>query len=147
MFPLPGPVPTAATPRLSLAIGGTGVVRFKPMAEKGKKTKDISGTTAPSIGPDTVISTEPPEERLARHEQSDIDAMGRDKRREVVGQSYGPSFARQAILYLSVLAVLVLVFVGLLMLVGQFDQAPETIEAQAPWAQQGAEQTPVGPTE
>jgi hypothetical protein len=117
------------------------------VASKGRQKKDISGTTAPSIGPDTVISTEPAEERLARHEQSEVDAMGRHKRREVVGQSYGASFARQATLYVSVLAVFALVIFGLVMLAGQFDQAPETIEAEAPWAQQGAEQTPVQPLE
>ena len=32
-----------------------------------------------------------PSEQAKRHKPSDVDAMGQDKRREVVGHSYGPS--------------------------------------------------------
>ena len=64
-------------------------------ADGSTDEKDVSDITAPSIGPDTTIEREPPEERLAKHEQSDVDAMGLDKRREVVGGSYGAQL-RQA---------------------------------------------------
>src|SRR3954468_11505354 len=68
--------------------------------------------TAPSLGPNTVIEREPVEERLARHEQSDVDAMGHDKRRSVVGNSYGPSKARQLVLYGIFLVVVVALVIG-----------------------------------
>src|ERR671931_1775250 len=70
------------------------------MAEETKNgERGEQSIAAPSLGPNTVIEREPVEERLARHEQSEVDAMGKDKRRPVVGQSYGPSKARQFALY------------------------------------------------
>src|SRR5512144_2584746 len=77
--------------------------------------------SAPSLGPNTVIEREPVEERLARHDQSDVDAMGRDKRRPVVGQSYGPSKARQLGLSGIFLAVVAALVVGGIILVGKLD--------------------------
>src|SRR3954453_17258225 len=68
--------------------------------------------SAPSLGPNTVIEREPVEERLARHDQSEVDAMGKDKRRPVVGQSYGPSKARQFALYGVFLVVVVALAFG-----------------------------------
>ena len=119
------------------------------MARKKKSdsdnAQDVSDTPAPSIGPDTVIEKEPPEERLSRHEQSDVDAMGLDKRREVVGGSYGASAKRQVTVYLGAIAVGILLVIGAIVLVGQLDKGPDQVEAQAPWAQDGAEQVPVGP--
>jgi hypothetical protein len=41
--------------------------------------------------------------------------------------------------FLVFFAVVALVFVGLLFLVDQLDQPPETVEAKAPWAAEGAE--------
>ena len=111
---------------------------------KGTK-EDISDTTAPSIGPNTTIEREDPETRLARHEQSDLDAMGLDKRREVVGASYGPSFAKQARLYGGVLAVVAVLVIGFIILAGELDKAPETNPDKAPWSQADAPQTPPSP--
>src|SRR5215211_3278682 len=73
--------------------------------------------SAPSLGPNTVIEREPVEERLARHEQSEVDAVGKDKRRPVVGRSYGPSKTRQLALYGVFLAVLAALAFGGFMLV------------------------------
>lgn len=111
--------------------------------ESGKQ--DISGITAPSIGPNTTIEREDPEDRLARHEQSDVDAMGRDKRREVVGGSYGPSFAKQATLYGGVLAIVAALVIGFIVLAGKLDASPETFPDEAPWSNAEAPQTPVEP--
>jgi hypothetical protein len=112
---------------------------------KGDHREDLSGTPAPSIGPDTTIEREPVEERLARHDQSSVDAMGRDKRREVVGQSYGPSFARQAALYLIFVAVVVAIAFGVKLLIDNYDQPPNHFAAKAPWAQPGVKQIPPKP--
>lgn len=105
------------------------------------ETEDLSGTTAPSIGPNTTIERRPPEERLAEHEQSDVDAMGLDKRREVVGHSYGPSVAKQASLYGIFLAIAAAVVIGFILLAGKLDAPPDHVEAKAPWTgtQQQAE--------
>jgi hypothetical protein len=110
------------------------------MAEDEKRVEDISDTTAPSIGPDTVIEREPVEERLARHDQSDVDAMGQDKRREVVGKSYGPSKARQLTLYLIFVVVVVAIGFGVKLLVDKYDQPPKHFANAAPWAQPGVKQ-------
>src|SRR3954452_1504436 len=123
------------------------------MAEEEKGTagardqnlEDISGTPAPSIGPGTVFKREPVEERLARHDQSSVDAMGQDKRRQVVGHSYGPSFARQAALYLVFLLVVAVIAVGVKLLIDNYDQPPKHFAAEAPWAQPGVKQIPPRP--
>jgi hypothetical protein len=102
--------------------------------------------SAPSLGPNTVIEREPVEERLARHEQSDVDAMGSDKRRSVVGHSYGPSKARQLALYGIFLAVVVALVIGGKLLVDALDTpVGKNIPNSAPWAQPNAKQHPPKP--
>ena len=97
-------------------------------------TEDISGTTAPSIGPNTVIEKDSPEERLARHEQSDQDAMGLDKRRQVIGGSYSASFGKQITRWLAVVVVVAAAAFGLKLLVDDLDQPPSHVAAKAPWS-------------
>jgi hypothetical protein len=104
------------------------------MAEESNKL------TAPSVGPNTIIEREPPEERLAKHDQSDVDAMGQDKRRPVVGQSYGPSKARQLGLYAVFLAVAAALLVGAILLVGHFDKPVDQVPNSAPWSKPGVKQ-------
>lgn len=96
---------------------------------------------APSLGPNTVIEREPVEERLARHEQSSEDAMGLDKRRSVVGQSYGPSKARQLAVYLGFLAIVAALVVGGIILVGALDTGVgKDVPNSAPWSKPGVKQ-------
>ena len=94
-----------------------------------------------------MIETDSPEERLLwrRHDQSDTDAMGLDKRREVVGGRYSASVARQATLYGIFLAVLAAVVIGFIVLAGELDQAPAEYEDEAPWSQPDAPQEPPAP--
>ena len=106
-----------------------------------RKEQKIS---APSLGPNTVIEREPVEERLARHEQSEVDAMGKDKRRPVVGQSYGPSKTRQLGLYGIFLAVVAALVIGGIILVGKLD-TPAHVENSAPWSKPGVKQIPPKP--
>jgi hypothetical protein len=108
--------------------------------DEGRK-HDESGITGPSLGPHTVIEREPVEERLSRHDQSESDAMGKDKRREVVGHSYGPSVARQAAMYGAFLAVLAGLVVGGILLLGVFDKpVGKDVPNTAAWAQPGVKQ-------
>jgi hypothetical protein len=113
--------------------------------DKSREMPPASETPAPSIGPHTEIEHEDPDERLARHEQSDVDAMGLDKRRPVSGGSYGPSFGRQAMLYGIFIVVLVALVIGFKALADSLDEPPKHIENTAPWAQDGAPQIPPKP--
>jgi len=107
----------------------------------GGRTRDHTQVTAPSVGPNTVFEREPPEERLARHEQSTEDAMGMDKRRSVVGHGYGPSTARQLTLYGIFLAVVVALAIGGALLVNALDTpVGNDVPQSAPWAQPDARQ-------
>jgi hypothetical protein len=111
-----------------------------------KPRRDETQITAPSIGPGTVIIREAPEVRLARHEQSDVDAMGKDKRREVVGHSYGPSKTRQILLYgLFLVCVAALVIGGKLLVDAVDTPVGKDIPHSAPWAQPDAKQHPPKP--
>jgi hypothetical protein len=109
-------------------------------SNRSSSPDDQQKLTAPSVGPNTVIEKQPPEERLAKHEQSSTDAMGLDKRREVVGQSYGPGVARQATLYGIFLAVTAALVIGFVLLAGKLDQAPDSYADEAPWAEPDAPQ-------
>ena len=99
------------------------------------EARDEQQISAPSLGPNTVIEREPVEERLARHDQSEVDAMGLDKRRAVVGEKVGPSKTRQLVVYLGFLAVMVALVVGGLLLVKNLDTSVgKDVPKSAPWA-------------
>lgn len=82
---------------------------------------------------------------VAPREASDLDAMGQDKRREVVGRSHGPSFARQAAPYLAFIVVIAAIAVGVRLLVDKYGQPPKHFANEAPWAQPGVKQIPPKP--
>jgi hypothetical protein len=110
-------------------------------------TSDSGEPTAPSIGAHTKIEHVPPEERLEGHDQSTEDITGRDKRRAVKGESYGPSRTRVLMSFVVFFAIVGVVFVGLLFLVDQLDQPPDTVEAKAPWSAEDSSQQPPGPVD
>jgi hypothetical protein len=110
-------------------------------AENGGGDHEEQQVSAPSLGPKTTVEREPVEERLARDEQSEVDAMGLDKRRPVIGQSYGPSKARQFAVYLGFLAVVAALVVGGIILVGNLDKpVGKDVPNSAPWAKHGVKQ-------
>ena len=118
-----------------------------PGAEDGGEEVDISGIPAPSIGPHTKFKLEDPAVRMARSHASDTDAMGKDKRRQVVGQSYGPSVARQATVYGIFLAVTAAFVIGFILLAKELDKPPDSYADESPWSAQGAPQEPPLPLE
>jgi hypothetical protein len=63
----------------------------------------------------------------------DVDAMGLDKRRQVIGGSYRPSFARQATLYAIFVVLVVALAIGFKLVADELDQAPQTNRDLAPW--------------
>ena len=100
----------------------------------GDGIKPASEISAPSIGPNTVIEHTPPEERLDHDKISDVDAMGLDKRRSVVGHSYSASFGKQLLLYGIFLVVLGAVLFGGKMLADELDAPPAEYADEAPWS-------------
>jgi hypothetical protein len=108
---------------------------------KGKaETVDISDTPAPSIGPHTTFDKTPASERLAGHEQSDTDAMGLDKRRQVIGGRYSASLTRQIVTYAIFILVVAGAAFGLKTLADDLDEPPKKVADEAPWA--GSERKP-----
>ena len=96
---------------------------------------DAEDMTAPSIGPNTEIEHVPPEERLDMDKISDVDAMGLDKRRQVGGQRYGASPAKQLAVYGGALAVIAALVIGGIILTNELDKPPPEGEVEpAPWA-------------
>jgi hypothetical protein len=97
------------------------------------------------VGPNTVIEREPPEERLDFDQISDTDAMGKDKRREVVGGTYGPTRTRVFATFATFIAVVAALVVGFYFLAKELDAPPEQNEDVAPWSQADAPQQPPRP--
>ena len=112
-----------------------------PNGDRGEQNRREQKLTAPSLGPNTLIEREPVEKRLAKHEQSEVDARGLDKRRRVVGQSYGPSKARQLGMYAIFLAVATAVVIGGIVLIGKLDTGVgKNVPHSAPWSKPGIRQ-------
>jgi hypothetical protein len=107
------------------------------------------GVYTPSAAVSLLVGME-----AARQTPSHVDAMGQDKRRQVVGHSYGPSRRSQIMFFVAVAAVAVVIVGGWLVLVGLFDKPPTHFKDSAPWsatpatAELSAEQSaePVAPS-
>ena len=81
-------------------------------------------------------------EHLVKPGASTVDAMGEDKRREVVGHSYGPSRRSQVVFFVAVAAVLVIVIGGYALAIATFDQPADDYPDKAPWSASDAAQIP-----
>jgi hypothetical protein len=127
--------------------------RSESASSEGSDARATRGT-APSAADITELEKFEPSEEAKRHIPSDVDAMGPDKRRQVVGHSYGPSKRSQILFFVAVAAVLVVIVGGWLTLVSVFDKPPTHISDRAPWsknptsAQLAAQQSapPVAPS-
>jgi hypothetical protein len=71
---------------------------------------------------------------------SDVDAMGQDKHRQVVGQG-GPDRKRQFIYYGTAVVIVVLLYFGAKIAVDELDKAPKQRVDQAPWSKPQSPQT------
>jgi hypothetical protein len=127
--------------------------RSESASSEGSDARATRGT-APSAADITKLEKFEPSEEAKRHIPSDVDAMGEDKRRQVVGHSYGPSKRSQIMFFVAVGAVLVVIVGGWLTLVSAFDKPPTHFSDSAPWskaptsAQLAAQQSapPVAPS-
>lgn len=74
-------------------------------------------------------------------ERSDVDAMGNDKRREVVGGQYGATVKKRLLVYGVALAIMVAIVVGFLTVVTNVDEKEIALKPTAPWTERGAAQS------
>jgi hypothetical protein len=76
--------------------------------------------------------------------RSDVDAMGQDKHRTVIGQRYGASRAKQVAYYGAFVAFVIVAYLGLKTAADHLDKAPAHDRDQAPWSKPGAPDAPLG---
>ena len=104
------------------------------MVKVGMAERRTSKGTAPSAADIEELDKFEPSEEAKEHEPSTVDAMGQDKRRQVVGHSYGPSAKSQIMFFLAVGAVVAAIVGGWLLLVALFDKPPTHFKDSAPWS-------------
>ena len=102
--------------------------------ENGNGEEERITGTSPSGADISKLEKFEPSEEAKRHEPSTEDAMGQDKRRQVVGHSYGPSAKTQIMFFVTVGVVIVVIVGGWLLLVGLFDNPPTNFRDSAPWS-------------
>jgi hypothetical protein len=100
----------------------------------GESRSRTTRGTAPSSPDIQKLEKFEASEEAKAHEPSTTDAMGRHKRRQVVGHSYGPSRRGQLMFFVAVGAVMVVIVGGWLALVAAFDNPPEHFSDRAPWS-------------
>ena len=76
----------------------------------------------------------------SKEESGDVDAMGLDRRRAVVGQQYGATVRKQLLVYGIFLAVVVGVGILFLTVVSNVDNKEIPLEDTAPWTAANASQ-------
>ena len=76
-------------------------------SQSSKDSEDENPTrgTAPSAANIKDLEKFEASEEAKQHEPSTVDARGQDKRRQVVGHSYGPSARSQIMFFVAVAAV------------------------------------------
>ena len=111
----------------------------------GSKKSDSAGTrsratrgTAPSAADIDELEKFEASEEAKAHQPSPVDAMGQDKRRQVVGHSYGPSRRSQVLFFVIVAAIVVVIVGGWLAAVSAFDTIPDELPDEAPWSKPAA---------
>src|SRR5262249_23857801 len=111
--------------------GESGTGPSRSMASSGSQTRTRG--TAPSAADITKLEKFEASDEARQHEPSTVDAMGQDKRRQVVGHSYGPTARSQIMFFVAVGIVLLVIDGGWLGLVALFDKPPTHFSDRAPW--------------
>jgi hypothetical protein len=114
-----------------------GMAERRESGSESGSEKPVRGT-APSAANIQDLEKFEASEEAKRKEPSDVDARGMDKRRQVVGHSYGPSARRQIMFFVIVGAVIAVIAGGWLLLVAAFDKPPTHVKDTAPWSKQAA---------
>lgn len=119
------------------AVYGCGVAKGR-----GKKSDHATRGTAPSSPDLAHLEKMEGSEEARAHEPSPNDAMGQDKRREVIGHAYGPSKKTQLLFFVAVAAVAAVLIGGYMAAIAAFDQPEDTYANEAPWSETDAQQVP-----
>ena len=82
----------------------------------------------------------PGAEERAAHQPSELDAMGTEKRRSVVGKQYGATVRKQVTVYGIFLAVAAALVIAFLTVVSSVDNADIALEDTGPWTEAAASQ-------
>jgi hypothetical protein len=130
-----------AQQRRSSSAGGARK-RGSSASKKPASHKGPTRGTAPS-SPDTAkLHLLTPSKAAREHEPSTVDAMGKDKRREVIGHAYGPSRKSQLAVLGGFIAVVLILIFGLGAIARNSDATPKSNPDLAPWSQPDAPQVP-----
>ena len=109
---------------------------------KGKSDDEVTRGTAPSAANIKDLDKFEASDEAKEHQPSDVDALGQDKRRAVIGHSYGPSKKRQLAFFGIVALIVAILAGGAYAAVQAFDQPEDTYADEAPWSQPDAQQVP-----
>jgi hypothetical protein len=112
--------------------------------DEGQKRAKQSRRTARRQGSPPRGAEERAEPRREPDGPENVDAMGQDKYRKVVGKRYGLSRTRQFLFYGIFLAFVIAAYIGLKAAADSLDKAPAHDTDQAPWSKPGAPQGPLG---
>ena len=82
------------------------------------------------------------EEERGEEREGDLDAMGNDKRRQVIGQQYGATVRKRLLVYGAVIGVIIVGAIVFLTVVDGYDNRDMPIEDTAPWAKADAAHEP-----
>lgn len=116
--------------------------RCREWAEGVDSATVVGGQDEPARATVSSVEAATPSKSGGEHMGGSTDAMGQDKRRRVVGQSWGPSKARQALYYGLAIAFVIALYIGGKIAIDELDKAPAHNTDQAPWSQPNAPQTP-----
>jgi hypothetical protein len=114
--------------------------RAKPKPKAKSKADAPTKGTAPSAGNIDELEKMEASEEAKRAEPSDVDAMGMDKRRQVIGNVGGPSRRSQFLFFGSVAAIAILLIGGWFLAVSILDQPKDEYPDKAPWSSPEAPQ-------
>ncbi len=79
--------------------------------------------------------------------RTEVDAMGREKRRQVIGGQYGATVRKQLTVYGIFIAFVLIVGIGFLTVVSGIDNRDMPLEDTAPWTEASADQSPPRPVD
>jgi hypothetical protein len=122
----------------------SGSTRAKSKASKGRTPTRGTAPSSPDLSKLHLLEAS---REAKEHEPSTQDAMGQDKRRAVIGHSYGPSTRSQVMVLGGVIAAFVVLIGGFKLLANHSDRTPKSNPDQAPWSKPSAPQTPAAPLE
>ncbi len=82
------------------------------------------------------------DESRGEERDSDLDAMGNDKRRQVIGRQYGASVRKRLLVYGAFVGFIIIAAIVFLTVVDNYDNREIELKDTAPWTEAGAAEAP-----